>query len=56
MNIYRRDELEQMLEFIKENPHVLNPIGAEGDIISNALVRYILGKLHGLNQNNYEKI
>ena len=51
MNIYRRDELEQMLEFIKKHPQVLNSIDAEGDIMSNALVRYILGKLHGLNQN-----
>ena len=49
-NPFKKDELLQMLEFIKENPHVLNPIGAEGNITSNPLVQYILERLHGLNQ------
>jgi hypothetical protein len=48
-NPFRKNELEQMLEFIKENPHVLNPIGAEGKITSSPLVQYILERLHGLN-------
>jgi len=48
-NPFRKNELEQMLEFIKENPHVLNPIGAEGKITSSPLVQYILERLHGLD-------
>ena len=50
-NPFRKDELEQMLEFIKENPQVLNPIGAGGKITSSPLVQYILERLHGLDQN-----
>jgi len=53
-NPFRKDELEQMLEFIKENPQVLNPIGAGGKITSSPLVQYILERLHGLNQNKDE--
>jgi hypothetical protein len=53
-NPFRKDELLQILEFIKENPHVLNPIGAEGKITSNPLVQYILERLHGLNQTKDE--
>ena len=54
-NPFRKDELEQMLEFIKENPQVLNPIGAGGKITSSPLVQYILERLHGLNQNKEDE-
>tara|TARA_Y100000389_G_C17368672_1_gene467771 strand:- start:316 stop:489 length:174 start_codon:yes stop_codon:yes gene_type:complete len=53
-NPFRKNELLQMLEFIKENPEVLNPIGAEDNITSNSLVQYILERLHGLKQNKDE--
>ena len=53
-NPFRKDELEQILEFIKESPEVLNPIGAGGKITSNPLVQYILERLHGLDQNKEE--
>jgi hypothetical protein len=54
-NPFKKDELLHMLEFIKENPAVLNPIGAEGNITSNPLVQYILERLHGLNQNKEDE-
>ena len=53
-NPFRKNELLQMLEFIKENPEVLNPIDAEDNITSNSLVQYILERLHGLKQNKDE--
>ena len=54
-NPFRKDELEQMLGFIEENPQVLNPIGAGGKITSSPLVQYILERLHGLNQNKEDE-